>query len=86
MRSAAFALGELTNDPITMYLNDVFTVTANLAGLPGISVPVALDHNGLPLGLQVIGKALDEAACFKVAAQLEEAAQFSAKPGDWFVG
>ena len=84
--SAAFALGELTNDPITMYLNDVFTVTANLAGLPGISVPVALDHNGLPLGLQVIGKALDEAACFKVAAQLEEAAQFSAKPGDWFVG
>ena len=83
--SAAFALGELTNDPITMYLNDVFTVTANLAGLPGISVPVALDHNGLPLGLQVIGKALDEAACFKVAAQLEESAQFSAKPGDWFV-
>ena len=83
--SAAFALGELTNDPITMYLNDVFTVTANLAGLPGISVPVALDHNGLPLGLQVIGKALDEAACFKVAAQLEESAQFSAKPGDWYV-
>jgi aspartyl-tRNA(Asn)/glutamyl-tRNA(Gln) amidotransferase subunit A len=82
--SAAFANGELNNDPLTMYLNDVFTVTANLAGLPGISVPVALDHHGLPLGLQVIGKALDEDACFKIAAQLEAASGFNAKPEKWW--
>ena len=82
--SAAFALGERMDDPISMYLNDVFTVTANLAGLPGISVPVATDHHGLPMGLQVIGKALDESACLRVAAQLEEAAQFTAKPVNWW--
>ena len=82
--SAAFALGELTDDPITMYLNDVFTVTANLAGLPGISVPVSLDKNGLPLGLQVIGKALDESACFKVGAALESASGFNQKPDAWW--
>lgn len=82
--SAAFALGELTDDPITMYLNDVFTVTANLAGLPGISVPVSLDKNGLPLGLQVIGKALDESACFKVGAALESASEFNQKPDAWW--
>ena len=82
--SAAFALGERMDDPISMYLNDVFTVTANLAGLPGISVPVATDHHGLPMGLQVIGKALDESACLRVAAQLEEAAQFTAKPANWW--
>lgn len=82
--SAAFANGELNNDPLTMYLNDVFTVTANLAGLPGISVPAALDHQGLPLGLQVIGKALDEDACFKVAAQIEASAGLTAKPAKWW--
>ena len=83
--STAFALGELSDDPLTMYLNDVFTVTANLAGLPGISVPVATDHLGLPMGLQVIGKALDEEACFKVAAQLEEAANFKKKADRWWL-
>ena len=67
-----------------MYLNDVFTVTANLAGLPGISVPAGLDDNGLPLGLQVISKALDEDACFKVGAALEEAAGFTARPERWW--
>ena len=82
--SAAFGLGERSDDPIAMYLNDVFTVTANLAGLPGISVPVSLDSQGLPMGLQVIGKALDESACFKVAAQLETSAQFKAKPAAWW--
>lgn len=82
--SAAFALGERNDDPIAMYLNDVFTVTANLAGLPGISVPVAKDKTGLPLGLQVIGKALDEAACFKVGAALETASGFNAKPKAWW--
>ncbi|MEM9669480.1 MAG: Asp-tRNA(Asn)/Glu-tRNA(Gln) amidotransferase subunit GatA [Pseudomonadota bacterium] len=82
--SAAFAYGERSDDPVAMYLNDVFTVTANLAGLPGISVPAALDKQGLPLGLQVIGKALDEAACFRVAAAIEQAAGFVAKPERWW--
>ena len=82
--SAAFAYGENSEDPVQMYLNDVFTVTANLAGLPGISVPAALDAQGLPLGLQVIGKALDEANCFRVAGALEEAAGFTARPDKWW--
>ena len=82
--SAAFALGDKQIDPVTMYLNDVFTVTANLAGLPGISVPAGLDSGGLPLGLQVIGKALDEAAVFQVGAALEEAAGFTARPEKWW--
>lgn len=82
--SAAFPVGRKINDPIQMYLNDVFTVTANLAGLPGISVPAALDNNGLPLGLQVIGKALDESSVFKAAGALEKAAGFNAKPKNWW--
>lgn len=82
--SAAFAYGEKSDDPVAMYLNDIFTVTANLAGLPGISVPAGLDSDGLPLGLQVIGKALDEAACFRVAGAIEEAAGFGAKPEKWW--
>ena len=81
--SAAFAYGEKA-DPVQMYLNDIFTVTANLAGLPGISVPAALDKQGLPLGLQVIGKALDEASCFRVAGAIEKAAGFVAKPQKWW--
>ena len=63
-----------------MYLNDVFTVTANLAGLPGISVPAGLDARGLPLGLQVIGRAFDEETVFAVGAALEHAAGFDALP------
>lgn len=82
--SAAFALGDKQIDPVKMYLNDVFTVTTNLAGLPGISVPAGVDANGLPLGLQVIGKALDEATVFQVAAALEDAAGFAAKPDKWW--
>lgn len=82
--SAAFAYGEKSDDPVAMYLNDVFTVTANLAGLPGIAVPTALNAQGLPLGLQVIGKALDEAACFRVGGALERAAGFVAKPEKWW--
>jgi aspartyl-tRNA(Asn)/glutamyl-tRNA(Gln) amidotransferase subunit A len=82
--SAAFAYGEKSGDPVEMYLNDIFTVTANLAGLPAISVPAAIDHQGLPLGLQVIGKALDEEACFKVAGAIEEAAGFNARPARWW--
>jgi len=82
--SAAFALGEKAGDPVQMYLNDIFTVTTNLAGLPGISVPAGLDAKGLPLGLQVIGRALDEETVFAVAAALEKASGFTAKPGAWW--
>ena len=82
--SAPFAIGRKVNDPITMYLNDIFTVTTNLAGLPGISVPAGLDKDGLPLGLQVIGKALDEDTVFSVAGALEKAADFTAKPEKWW--
>ncbi|MEP6274837.1 Asp-tRNA(Asn)/Glu-tRNA(Gln) amidotransferase subunit GatA, partial [Hyphomonas sp.] len=82
--SPAFAFGEKSGDPVEMYLNDVFTVTANLAGLPGISVPAGLSSSGLPLGLQVIGKALDETACFRVGGELERAAGFVAKADKWW--
>lgn len=82
--SAPFAVGRKVNDPITMYLNDIFTVTANLAGLPGISVPAALNEDGLPLGLQIIGKALDEDTVFAAASALEKAADFNAKPEKWW--
>ena len=80
----AFAIGEKTADPVTMYLNDVFTVTVNMAGLPGISVPAGLTKNGLPLGLQVIGKAFDEATVLRVGHAVEMAANFSAKPKTWW--
>jgi aspartyl-tRNA(Asn)/glutamyl-tRNA(Gln) amidotransferase subunit A len=83
--SAAFVLGEKSADPVAMYLNDIFTVTANLAGLPGLALPAATDANGLPLGLQVIGKALDEESVFAVSAALEKAANFRAKPPKWWV-
>ena len=78
--SAAFAMGEKSDDPIAMYLNDVFTVTTNLAGLPGISVPAGLSHDGLPLGLQVIGKTFDEATVLRVGDVLERQAKFTATP------
>ncbi len=78
--SAAFALGEKMDDPIAMYLNDVFTVPINLAGLPGISVPAGLSEDGLPLGLQLIGRAFDEATLLKAARALERAAGFTARP------
>ncbi|MCF8508317.1 MAG: Asp-tRNA(Asn)/Glu-tRNA(Gln) amidotransferase subunit GatA [Hyphomonadaceae bacterium] len=82
--SAAFGYGEKGDDPVAMYLNDIFTVTANLAGLPAIAMPAGLDAQGLPLGLQVIGKALDEESCFKVAAAIEDAASFRARPQKWW--
>ncbi len=82
--SAAFGYGEKGDDPVAMYLNDIFTVTANLAGLPAIAVPAGVDSQGLPLGLQVIGRALDEEACFKVGAAIEAAAAFTARPERWW--
>jgi len=75
--TAAFAIDETPTDPVTMYLNDIFTVTVNLAGLPGISVPSGLNQDGLPLGLQLIGPHLSEQLLFNVAAALEDAADFS---------
>ncbi len=74
--SEAFAINETITDPITMYLNDIFTVTVNLAGLPGISVPGMLSQNGLPLGLQVIGKPFDEDTMLRVAYEIEKASDF----------
>ena len=83
--SSAFGLGEMANaDPVEMYLNDVFTVTVNLAGLPGIAVPVGLDTKGLPLGLQLIGRPWEEAALLNHAYVLERAAGFVAKPEKWW--
>ena len=81
---SAFALGEKSDDPVSMYLNDVFTVTVNLAGLPAIAVPAGLTKNGLPLGLQVIGKAFDEPTVLRVGRSIEAAAEFTAKPGKWW--
>ncbi len=83
--SAAFGLGELVDaDPVQMYLNDVFTVTVNLAGLPGIAVPAGLDRQGLPLGLQLIGRPWDEAGLLNTAQVLEAAAGFVSKPAKWW--
>ncbi len=83
--SAAFGLGEMTDaDPVQMYLNDVFTVTVNLAGLPGIAVPAGLDKQGLPLGLQLIGRPWEEGDLLNTAFALEGAAGFVAKPGKWW--
>ncbi|MGB0507317.1 MAG: Asp-tRNA(Asn)/Glu-tRNA(Gln) amidotransferase subunit GatA, partial [Pikeienuella sp.] len=83
--SAAFGLGEVGgDDPIQMYLNDVFTVTVNLAGLPGISVPTGLNDEGLPLGLQLIGQPWGEADLLNTASVLETAAGFTSKPSRWW--
>ena len=82
--SAAFGLDKGETDPLEMYLNDVFTVTVNLAGLPGISVPAGLDAKGLPLGLQLIGKAFGEEELLRAAQVLETAAAFSAAPAEWW--
>jgi aspartyl-tRNA(Asn)/glutamyl-tRNA(Gln) amidotransferase subunit A len=83
--SAAFGIGAMADaDPVQMYLNDVFTVTVNLAGLPGVAVPAGLDATGLPLGLQVIGRPWDEAGMLDVALALESASGFAAKPEKWW--
>src|SRR6202012_2116930 len=79
--SAAFAIGEKSGDPIEMYLNDVFTVPANLAGIPAASVPAGLSGDGLPLGLQITGRAFDEETVLRVAQVLESAASFRHLPG-----
>ena len=80
----AFGIGDKSADPLSMYLNDIFTVTVNLAGLPGISVPAGLTADGLPLGLQLIGKAFDEATILRAARAIEMASGFNSKPTQWW--
>ena len=83
--SAAFGLGEMAeSDPVQMYLNDVFTVTVNLAGLPGIALPAGIDRQGLPLGLQLIGRPWEEGDLLNTAHALERAAGFVEKPAKWW--
>jgi aspartyl-tRNA(Asn)/glutamyl-tRNA(Gln) amidotransferase subunit A len=82
--SSAFALGENSDDPLAMYLNDVFTVPSSLAGLPAMSVPGGLDSAGLPLGLQIIGRPLDEQGVLNAGLAIEQRAGFTARPGEWW--
>ena len=82
--SAAFGLGEKSSDPLSMYLNDVFAVPASLAGLPAMSVPGGLSKEGLPLGLQIIGKALDEQAVLNAGLAIEQRSGFAAEAGEWW--
>ncbi len=83
--SAAFKIGEKTNDPVSMYLNDIFTVPVNLAGLPAISIPAGVDDKGYPLGLQIIGKAFDEQNILNIAYAMEEKIEFKNKITDWWI-
>ena len=82
--SSAFKIGEKTNDPVSMYLNDIFTVPVNLAGLPGISIPAGLDKKGYPLGLQIIGKAFDEQNLLNIAYSLEQKINFQNTINEWW--
>ena len=83
--SSAFKIGEKLNDPVSMYLNDIFTVPVNLAGLPGISIPAGHDAKGYPLGLQIIGKAFDEQNILNIAYSMEEKINFKNKIADWWI-
>jgi aspartyl-tRNA(Asn)/glutamyl-tRNA(Gln) amidotransferase subunit A len=82
--TAAFALGDKTDDPLAMYLNDVFSVPASLAGLPAMSVPAAINKDGLPLGLQIIGPAFDEQGVLNAGLAIEQRAGFAARPEKWW--
>ena len=82
--TTAFPIGSKMDDPVAMYLEDVYTLAVNLAGLPGISVPAGLDKQGLPLGLQLIGRPWEEGDLLNCAYALEQAAGFVAKPGKWW--
>ena len=80
----AFKLGEKVNDPLAMYLADIYTVTANLAGIPGISIPCGESREGLPIGLQLFGRHFDEATVLRAGRALEIGADFNAKPAQWW--
>jgi Asp-tRNAAsn/Glu-tRNAGln amidotransferase A subunit and related amidases len=77
-------LGKKTNDPISMYLNDIFTVPVNLAGIPAISIPGGLDSKGYPMGLQLIAKALDEQTILNIALTMEKAINFKNSINRWW--
>ena len=83
--SSAFKIGEKKNDPVSMYLNDIFTVPVNLAGLPAISIPAGHDSNGYPLGLQIIGKAFREQEILNIAYAMEDKINFKNKINDWWI-
>ena len=83
--SSAFKIGEKSNDPVSMYLNDIFTVPVNLAGLPGISIPAGVDKNNYPLGLQIIGKPFDEQTVLNIAYSMEEKINYKNKITDWWI-
>ena len=83
--SSAFKIGDKSNDPVSMYLNDIFTVPVNLAGLPGISIPAGLDKKGYPLGLQIIGKAFDEQNILNIAYSMEDKINFKFDVKDWWM-
>ena len=83
--SSAFKIGDKKDDPVSMYLNDIFTVPVNLAGLPGISIPAGLDKNNYPLGLQIIGKPFDEQGILDIAYSMEEKINFRFKTNDWWI-
>ena len=83
--SSAFKIGDKTDDPVSMYLNDIFTVPVNLAGLPGISIPAGLDKNKYPLGLQIIGKPFDEQGILNIAYSMEEKIDFKLNINDWWI-
>ena len=83
--NSAFKIGEKTNDPVSMYLNDIFTVPVNLAGIPAISIPAGHDSNGLPLGLQIIGRAFDEQNILNIAFSIEQQIKFKNKITDWWI-
>ena len=83
--SSAFKVGEKMDDPVSMYLNDIFTVPVNLAGLPGISIPAGLDENNYPLGLQLIGKPFDEQGILNIAYSMEEKINFKLNTSDWWI-
>ena len=83
--SSAFKIGEKSNDPVSMYLNDIFTVPVNLAGLPGISIPAGVDKNNYPLGLQIIGKPFDEQTVLNIAYSMEEKINYKNNINDWWM-
>ena len=83
--SSAFKIGEKLNDPVSMYLNDIFTVPINLAGLPAISIPAGHDNNGFPLGLQIIGKAFDEQNILNIAYSIEKNIGYKNHINDWWI-
>ena len=82
--SSAFKIGDKSNDPVSMYLNDIFTVPVNLSGLPAISVPTGYDKNNLPLGLQLIGRAFDEQTILNLSLAIEKRANFKKNYKVWW--